>query len=172
MIDMHSKVGKRTQIEEESEVVESEIGKFTSIAWNVSIGGNTHELNHLTTHSFLVYPKWKMGGNRTWQSAAEPCEIGNDVWIGAGANILRGVTIGDGAVIGANSVITKDVPAYAIVAGNPAHILRMRCEESWIERLEELQWWNLPEQVIREHFSLFEEELSIEVIEQMEAIQT
>ena len=78
----------------------------------------------------------KLGRNveaANWKSASDVCETGNDVWIGSGANILRGVRIGNGAVIGASSVVTKDVPAYAIVVGNPARVLRLRCKEEWIE---------------------------------------
>jgi hypothetical protein len=67
--------------------------------------------------------------------------IGNDVWIGHGAFISPGVTIGDGAVIGAQSVVTKDVPPYAIVVGVPATVKRLRFEERIIERMLKVQWW-------------------------------
>ncbi|WP_010076466.1 CatB-related O-acetyltransferase [Clostridium cellulovorans] len=112
-----------------------------------------------------------MGGNGNWKSASDECEIGNDVWIGAGANILRGVTIGNGAVIGASSVVTKDVPPYAIVVGNPAKIVRLRCKEEWIERLQKLKWWELPEEVIRNNLDLFKEALTNDVIEKIENIK-
>lgn len=184
----HSKLGDKVRLERNNQIIYSymgtycytgantiiknaKIGSFTSISWNVSIGGNTHDLNHITTHSFLVYPKWNLGGSGNWKSAAEDCEIGNDVWIGSGANILRGVTIGDGAVIGASSVITKNVPPYAIVVGNPGRILRMRCKEEWIKRLEELKWWELPEEVIRENFNLFKSELNEEIISKIERLK-
>jgi hypothetical protein len=70
--------------------------------------------------------------------------IGNDVWIAGDAKILSGVTIGDGAVIGANSLVAKDVPAYAIYAGNPARLIRMRFSDEDIKTLEELRWWDWP----------------------------
>jgi len=68
--------------------------------------------------------------------------IGNDVWVGAAALVLKGVTVGDGAVIGAGSVVTKDVPPYAIVTGNPAQIIRYRFDDATIKRLLSSTWWN------------------------------
>jgi len=88
---VYSTMGRYSYTGTNTVIKNANIGSFNSISWNVSIGGNTHDLNHITTHSFLVYPKWKMGGNSNWKSAADPCETGNDVWIGSGANILRGV---------------------------------------------------------------------------------
>jgi acyl-[acyl carrier protein]--UDP-N-acetylglucosamine O-acyltransferase len=70
--------------------------------------------------------------------------IGNDVWIAGDAKIMSGVSIGDGAVIGANSLVAKDVPAYAIYAGNPARLIRMRFSDEDIKTLEELKWWDWP----------------------------
>ncbi len=185
---MNSTLGDRVYLEQNNHIIGSTLGRycytgantaiknaqmgsFNSISWNVSIGGNTHDLNHITTHSFLVYPKWGMGGSGDWQSFSEPCKIGNDVWVGAGANILRGVTIGDGAVIGASCVVTKDVPPYAIVVGNPGHILRMRCDENWIPSLLTLKWWDLPEQVIKDYFPLFKGDLSLDVIHKLQEIK-
>lgn len=77
--------------------------------------------------------------------------IGNDVWIGYEAVILSGVTIGDGAVIGARAVVTKDVPPYTIVGGVPAKTIRKRFPQETIDRLEKLQWWNWPKERIRDH---------------------
>ena len=70
--------------------------------------------------------------------------IGNDVWIGHGAVILPGVTVGDGAVVGANAVVTKDVSPYAIVGGAPARVIRMRFADDVVERLMRLAWWDWP----------------------------
>ena len=74
---------------------------------------------------------------------------GNDVWIGRGAFIKNGLTLGDGCGIGARSVVTKDVPPYAIVAGNPAKLIRYRFSEDIIEKLLELKWWELDDDFLR-----------------------
>ena len=77
--------------------------------------------------------------------------IGNDVWIGYGATILSGVSIGDGAAIGACSLVVKDVPPYAIVAGNPAQVIRYRFDEETIHKLLKIRWWDWPDQRVREN---------------------
>ncbi len=78
-----------------------------------------------------------------------PIRIGNDVWIGASAQIMSGVTIGDGAIVGAGAIVTRDVPAYAVVGGNPARIIRFRFESDLIERLMSIEWWNWSEDRLR-----------------------
>lgn len=80
-----------------------------------------------------------------------PVRIGNDVWIASRAIILSGVTIGDGAVVGAGSVVARDVPAYAVVAGNPAKIVRMRFAPEVVARLLEIRWWDWPDEKIRRY---------------------
>ncbi len=78
--------------------------------------------------------------------------IGNDVWVGTGATILSGVTIGDGAVIAAKAVVTKNVPAYGIAAGNPARIVKTRFSQEVIEGLKEICWWDWPLEKIETEF--------------------
>ena len=84
--------------------------------------------------------------------------IGDSVIIFAGAKILGNIHIGDGAVIGANAVVTKDVPPYAIVGGVPAKVIRYRFSPEIIEKLLELQWWNLPDETLKEHIALFQQD--------------
>ena len=79
--------------------------------------------------------------------------IGNDVWIGYEAVILAGVTIGDGAVIGARAVVTKDIPPYTIVGGVPAKPIRKRFPQETIDHLLKIKWWNWPEERIRQHIT-------------------
>ena len=132
------------------------IGRYCSIADGfVAISGN-HPFDHLTTHPIIQnnqlfghlreyreidYKKRK----READQQAPPLVIGNDVWIGNRVTVLGKVRrIGDGAVVGAGSIVTKDVPDYAIVAGNPATVLRYRFDVETIRSLQKIQWWNLP----------------------------
>lgn len=126
-----------------------EVGSFCSIADEVTIllGGN-HNDRAVTT-----YPL-----NALFQSDDLPVHeltkgdvvIGHDVWVGYGVLILSGVRIGDGAVVGANAVVTKDVPAYAVIAGNPAEIVRYRFPPEVIEAVRASRWWDWPAEKIRE----------------------
>lgn len=168
---LYSTLGRYTYTGQNTTILNATLGNFNSISWNVSIGGNTHDLNRVTTHSFLVYPKWEMGGNSNWESCSKECSIGNDVWIAAGVNLLRGVTVGSGAVIGAGCIVTKDVPPYAIVAGNPGKIIRYRCKDELIEPMLKLEWWNFPADVIRKNFELFHSELTMDVIYKLTEIK-
>lgn len=181
---VHSELGRRVRLEQNNAILYSKIGdfcytgenttirnavlgKFNSISWNVSIGGNTHDMDKVTTHSFLVYPKWEMGGNSNWKSASEACILDNDIWVAAGVHILRGVHIGSGAVIGAGTIVTKDVPPYAVIAGTPGKLLRMRCADELIKPLLELKWWDFPEEIIRENFKLFHSKLTMDVVKRL-----
>ncbi len=131
------------------------IGKFCSISHDVTIlvDGN-HNMDAVTTYP-LSAGFLSLEHNRP---VNYPCKrhvtIGNDVWIGYGVTILPGVTIGDGAVVGAGAVITKDVEPYAIVAGNPAALLRKRFDDETIAKLLKLQWWSWSDEKIAEHLSL------------------
>jgi acetyltransferase-like isoleucine patch superfamily enzyme len=118
------------------------VGSFCSISEGVTIflGGN-HRTDWITTYPFSLFrdsAKTIVGHPATKGDVI----IGHDVWIGAGATILSGVHIGNGAVIGARSVVTRDVPSYGIVAGNPAKLIRLRFKEDEIACLKELAWWN------------------------------
>jgi acetyltransferase-like isoleucine patch superfamily enzyme len=117
------------------------MGAFCSVASGVQILlGGEHRPDWVTTYPFSVL--WQKAKHLLGHPSSKgDVVIGNDVWIGAEAMILSGVTIGDGAVIGARSVVTKDVPPYAIVGGNPARVIRMRFDEATISRLQNLKWW-------------------------------
>jgi carbonic anhydrase/acetyltransferase-like protein (isoleucine patch superfamily) len=80
--------------------------------------------------------------------------IGNDVWLGSDAMIMSGVTIGDGAVVGAGAVVTKDVPPYGVVVGNPARVARMRFSDDAVSRLLALRWWDWPDEKIEQFLPL------------------
>jgi len=133
------------------------VGRFSSFARNCQVGGAEHAIHHLTTSSFGSNRRWfpddplaQSARRRVWTKALPPGRkarganaiIGNDVWVGAAAIVLDGITIGDGAVIGAASVVTKNIPPYAIAAGNPAKIIRYRFDSDIISRLMAAAWWN------------------------------
>ena len=123
------------------------IGKFCSIAPEVVIflGGN-HRIHWVTTYPFPVLKdEWLEAGHISGHPSTKgDIIIGNDVWIGYSATILSGVKIGDGAVIGTRSVVTKDVNPYAVVAGNPAIEKKKRFSDDVIEKLLEIRWWDWP----------------------------
>lgn len=125
------------------------IGKFCSIAHGVQIfTGGEYRPDWVTTYPFNVIWSHVAGDIKGHPKSKRNVVIGNDVWIGMDALILSGVTIGDGAVIGARAVVTKDVPPYAIVAGNPAKIIRYRFDEETIRKLLEISWWDWPDEKI------------------------
>jgi len=132
------------------------IGKFCSISHDVKIGLGPHPLSFFTTSPAGYSPQ--RGIVREWlydeAAAKKPVQIGNDVFIAANAIVLAGTTIGDGAVIAAGSVVTRDVPPYAVVAGIPAAIVRYRFDPVTIERLLRLKWWDMDERTIAKHASL------------------
>ena len=107
-----------------------------------------------STYPFTMFGgAWTANTLDTYLAIPQPGDtvVGNDVWIGREATILPGVTIGDGAVIGAHSVVTKDVRPYEIVAGNPARHIRLRFAESDIARLLAVRWWDWPIEKITTH---------------------
>lgn len=120
------------------------IGKFCSIGKNVNVylGGN-HRMDWVTMYPFPAKFDWAENYNN-YQTSKGNVVIGNDVWIGSNATILSGIKIGDGAVVGAESVVTKDVPPYAVVAGNPARIVKYRFTQPEIEQFLEIKWWDWP----------------------------
>lgn len=153
-------------------VINSIIKKFASISWGVTIGPEEHDYTRLTNHSFLYSLKsFELTPHKHYSPFEKECIIGNDVWIGCNSTILRGVTIGDGAVIGANSLVTKDVPPYAIVVGSPAKILKYRFEEPIIKALLELKWWDVPLSTIKQHTELFAAQPNMEIIEKIAALK-
>ena len=130
------------------------IGKFCSIACGAKFLFNSanHALGSLSTYPFpIFYDEWGLEGKNVadaWDNKGD-ITLGNDVWIGYEAVILAGVTIGDGAIIGARAVVTRDVPPYAIVGGVPARLIRRRFDEATIESLLALQWWDWEPERIR-----------------------
>ena len=129
------------------------IGKFCSIACGAKFLFNSanHSLSSLSTYPFpIFYEEWGLDRKNVaeaWDNKGD-IVIGNDVWIGYEAVILAGVTVGDGAVIGARAMVTKDVPPYTIVGGVPAKPIRKRFSEETISEMLALKWWDWPKERI------------------------
>ncbi|REE81999.1 acetyltransferase-like isoleucine patch superfamily enzyme [Lutibacter oceani] len=118
------------------------IGNYCSIAPNVSILlGGEHQSEWISSYPFKTISSFDISINYNEHKSKGDVIIKNDVWIGYSSIILSGVTIGNGAIIGAGSVVTKDVPDYAIVGGNPAKLIRFRFNEEIIKTLLEIEWW-------------------------------
>lgn len=127
----------------------SSIGRFCSLGNSISIGPGNHPVDWLSTSPFQYDGLYlndrelrEFGSTGKRFPGPSPVSIGNDVWIGSNVIILRGVNIGDGAILAAGAVVTKDVPPYAVVGGVPAKILKYRFHESIIDRLLKIQWWD------------------------------
>lgn len=141
------KMGRYSYMGKNNSICNAEIGAFCSIASYCAIGGGTHSLVAVSTS-----PVFQGGRNILGKNFAElngviskPVKIGNDVWIGENVFINDNIIIGDGAVIGAHSVVTHDVPPYAIVVGAPAKVVRYRFKEEEIDELLQIRWWEWPE---------------------------
>lgn len=136
-----------------------DVGGFCSIGPGAMVGGlGRHPTAMLSTHPIFY--------SRLMQSGASfaDCDyfeeharttVGNDVWIGARAIVLDGVAVGDGAIIAAGAIIAKDVPPYAVVAGVPGRVIKHRFAEDEIAALLRIQWWALPDDVLRAHANIF-----------------
>lgn len=134
------------------------IGSFCSVARQVSIQEYNHQIGRLSSY-YIFRNIFNEPASNDVNSKGEVL-IGNDVWIGAGATILSGIKIGHGAVIGANSVVTKDVPDYAIVGGVPAKVIKMRFDSSTIDKLLKLRWWDWEIEKIKKNKELFSKPLT------------
>ncbi|MDJ0762051.1 MAG: Vat family streptogramin A O-acetyltransferase [Myxococcota bacterium] len=131
------------------------IGRFCAIAKDVKfiMNGANHSLDGFSTYPFYIFGNgWeKVTPKDENQTYKGDTVIGNDVWIGYEATILPGVHLGDGAIIASKSVVTRDVPPYAIVGGNPASVIKHRFDEQTIDQLLRIAWWHWPADKITEN---------------------
>ncbi len=138
---------RRLKIRQWDYAIHLTVGSFCSIADGVTVflGGN-HRNDWITTYPFGLIATDTFDGPSPDYAPRRPLDvsIGNDVWIGHDALIMPGVTVGDGAVIGAKSVVRRDVPPYAMVMGNPGEVIKLRFAEDVVEALLRLRWWELP----------------------------
>lgn len=144
---INSELGRYSYCGYNSTIINCQIGRFTSIADNVVIGNATHPMDWVSTSPAFYKGRDSIPKNLArlhFDPLSKNTIIGNDVWIGERVLIKAGVTVGDGAVIGMGSVVTKDVPCYAIVAGVPARVIRYRFSEEIIKKLIRIAWWSKP----------------------------
>lgn len=133
------------------------IGKFCMIASDVTfiMNGANHLTDAVSTYPFAIFGYgWEQAMEGRHYPQKGDTHIGNDVWIGYKATIMAGVSIGDGAIIAANSTVTKDVAPYAIVGGNPAAEIQRRFSDDMIHKLLEMKWWDWPVEKITKHVQL------------------
>jgi len=133
-VDRHSRIGAYSYLGKNCAVSVATVGRYCSIGDSVVIGPGDHDMGQVSTSTEFQDDVFE---NLT----KKPCSIGHDVWIGAQSLILRGVTIGNGAVVGANSVVTRDVGAFEVVAGSPARLIKTRFDAARAKQITDSNWW-------------------------------
>lgn len=154
----NSKIGRHTYAAGAS-LGNCDVGAFCSIGPRALVGGlGKHPTTMISTHP-VFYSKLNQSGtsfsDQNYFEEVPRTRIGNDVWIGANVIVLDGVKVGDGAIIAAGAVVTKDVPAYAVVAGIPAKIIKYRFSATEIGLLVKVRWWSLPDETLKSLAALF-----------------
>jgi acetyltransferase-like isoleucine patch superfamily enzyme len=152
----NSKIGSNTYLNRNVQVLNCEIGKYCSIGTDVKLGMGKHPTNMVSTHPTFY------ANNKPYSTYADDMYfneytnivIGNDVWIGSNVIILGEVSISNGAIIAAGSIVTKDIPPYAIAGGIPAKIIKYRFSEDIIDELQKIQWWNFSEDWLKKNYKL------------------
>ncbi len=144
---INSSFGKYSYCGYDCTIINTQIGKFCSLSDNIIIGGARHPLEWVSTSSVFYSDKDSIRRKFSHfkRSLDRKTIIENDVWIGTNAIVIQGVRIGTGAVIGAGSIVTKDVMPYEVVAGNPARHIRYRFNQDIIDALLKSEWWDIPE---------------------------
>ncbi len=166
----YCEVGARTKVAEcgfgdysyivnDADIIYATVGKFCSIAAHTRINPGNHPLDRVALSHFTYRSSaYDLGPDDAsffdWRRAHH-ITLGNDVWIGHGAILLPGVSVGTGAAIGAGAIVTKDVPPFAIVVGNPGRILRFRFPDPIIAALHRIAWWDWPHAALRQRLADF-----------------
>ena len=143
-----------------ADIAYSTLGKFVNVAAFVRINPGEHPYQRASLHHFMYRAQYYWPDEKDeeaifdWRRSRRAV-IGHDTWLGHGSVIMKGVTVGDGAIVGALSVVTKDVPPYAIVAGKPAQLIKWRHPEAIARRLQALAWWDWDHEALRHALSDF-----------------
>lgn len=154
-----STIGAYSYVGRRSRLICADVGRFCSIAGESYIGMGTHTLQYVSSSSLFTEKQNGTGASWCRETKCMPYQrvsVGNDVWIGERVMVLGGVTIGDGAVLAAGAVVTKDVPPYAVVGGVPARVIKYRFNQETIEGLEKLKWWDMPCEILKQNIALFQ----------------
>lgn len=164
----HSEIGYASYTGSGAKILNAHVGRYTCIASQVEVVLGKHPTtdfvsihpaffskDHITGFTYTNDQKFQEYNYADYNNKVSVV-IGNDVWLGYGAKIIEGVTIGDGVIVAAGAVVTKDVPPYAIVGGVPAKVIKYRFSEGDIEYLLKLRWWDKDEEWIKEHAEYFE----------------
>jgi len=139
-------------------IAKTKIGKFCSIGPNCKIGLGKHPVkNFISTHpAFFSSKRTQMTfADKSYFQESDSIIIGNDVWLGANTIIIDSVTIADGVIVAAGSVVTKDIPPYAIIGGVPAKIIKYRFEKDEIDKLLKIKWWDMDIEYLKNNYKKF-----------------
>lgn len=166
-----SSIGRYSYVCNNTDVECADIGQFCSISDHCRIGMGGHTLDYLSTCPMFTQKinacqsQWIEHDSHAVKE--KRAVVGNDVWVGSHVLINGGISVGHGAVIGAGAVVVKDVPPYAIVGGVPAKVIRYRFSPEVIEKLLELEWWNLDDNTIKENIGFFQrEDISVDDVDE------
>jgi phosphonate metabolism protein (transferase hexapeptide repeat family) len=157
----YSRLGDYSYLGPDCKVADAEIGRFCAIAASVRIGAPNHPMERPSLHRFTYCPEYydpSATRDRSFfqNRRDERVVIGNDVWMGHGVIVLPGVKVGDGAVLAAGAVVSKDVAPYTIVGGVPARVIRERFSRAIAEQLGRIAWWDWPSELIFERLADFQ----------------
>lgn len=176
---LRSSIGRFTYTGIGCSIRSARVGRYCSLAWNVSVGGGNHEYGNASN-----YPRWRFSmlhndvmlheSNEYLKKRHQEfgdCEIGNDVWLATNSVVIRGVRVGDGSVIGAGAIVTKHVEPYSIVVGSPGRVVKKRFDDRTIEALESIRWWDWPLSVIQNNLDLvFSTKVDAHVVDRMRLV--
>lgn len=156
-----SELGDRSYVEAHCRIASAKIGKFTAIAPGCHIGLAEHPSRRAVSSHPIFYRRDPARGfdfvEQNLHEEVRTTTVGNDVWIGVNVIVKGGMTIGDGAIVGAGAVVTDDIPAYAVAVGVPARVIRYRFEPHEISWLLETRWWDWDERTLRQHSRDFQD---------------
>jgi acetyltransferase-like isoleucine patch superfamily enzyme len=142
-----SSLGRYSFCGYDCELFYASVGSFTSIANNVVLGGARHPMEWISTSPVFYHGRDSVRAKFSEHRLPDPLrvEVGHDVWVGRSAIVISGVRVGTGAVIGAGAVVSRDVPPYSVVVGNPARVVKMRFSDDIVKQLLETKWWEFEE---------------------------